>query len=67
MDDEDEGLMSIYVSDEEDPVARKAQRNQQAEEDFQAVKQTYRARVENGDVRNTRLRHELKYTKRVIY
>ena len=56
MDGEDEGLMNIYVSDEEDPIAKKAQRNQQAEEDFQAVKRTYRARVENGDVRTTHLR-----------
>lgn len=52
MYEEEDGLLNIYVSDaEEDPVAKKAQRTDQTEEDFQTVKRTYDAKVENGEVR----------------
>lgn len=51
MDEEDGGILSIDISDNEhDAVKRKADRTGQTEEEFQAVKRSYRARVENGDV-----------------
>lgn len=50
-DGDEDGLLNIYVSDtEDDPVAKKAQRTDQTEDDFQVVKRTYGAKIENGDV-----------------
>lgn len=51
-DNEDGGLFNIQVSDAEDTAAeRKARRTGQTEDDFQAVRRTYVAKVENGEVR----------------
>lgn len=50
-DGDEDGLLNIYVFDtEDDPVAKKAQRTDQTEEDFQVVKRTYGAKIENGEV-----------------
>ena len=56
MDDEDGGLFNIALSDSESEEkaaasAAKASRTGQTEEDFQAIKQTYHAKIENGNVR----------------
>lgn len=52
MSDADENdLFNIQVSDSEDDKAeKKSRRTGQTEHDFQAVKNTYRAKVENGNV-----------------
>ena len=55
MDDEAGGLFNIALSDSESEEqvaasAAKPSRTGQTEEDFQAVKQTYHAKVENGNV-----------------
>ncbi|KAL6857585.1 hypothetical protein ACO1O0_005026 [Amphichorda felina] len=55
MDDEDGGLFNIALSDSESEEkaaasAAKASRTGQTEEDFQAIKQTYHAKIENGNV-----------------
>ncbi|PHH74850.1 hypothetical protein CDD80_2787 [Ophiocordyceps camponoti-rufipedis] len=44
-------LLNIHVSDEEeDVVAKKADRTTQTEEAFQAVKRRYRVKIENGQI-----------------
>jgi hypothetical protein len=58
-DDLDSGLLGIALSDSEDepqecskpaaPTSRE-ERNAQSEEDFQKLKETYRVKVENGEV-----------------
>lgn len=52
MSDADENdLFNIQVSDsEDDKVEKKSRRTGQTEDEFQAVKNTYRAKVENGNV-----------------
>jgi hypothetical protein len=51
MSDGENDLFNIQVSDsEEDKVEKKSKRTGQSEDDFQAVKSTYRAKVENGNV-----------------
>ncbi|GFP56997.1 hypothetical protein TASIC1_0007048900 [Trichoderma asperellum] len=51
MSDADENdLFNIQVSDsEDDKVEKKSRRTGQTEDEFQAVKNTYRAKVENGN------------------
>lgn len=54
MDEDDGGLGAIEFSDSEieaDPVKKKNARTDQTEQDFQLVKDTYSAKVENGEVR----------------
>ena len=52
MDDDENGILNIELSDEEVDVAKKkADRTGQTEDEFQEVKQDYRARIENGEVR----------------
>ncbi|KAG5950914.1 hypothetical protein E4U53_004176 [Claviceps sorghi] len=52
MDQEDNPILSIQLSEPEDqdldPVKKKADRTAQTEDEFQSVKDVYRARVENG-------------------
>ncbi|EFY86913.1 hypothetical protein J3458_005786 [Metarhizium acridum] len=51
MDDEDNGILNIEISDDEVDVAKnKADRTGQTEANFQAVKREYRVRVENGEI-----------------
>ncbi|KHN96587.1 uncharacterized protein MAM_05530 [Metarhizium album ARSEF 1941] len=51
MDDHDDGILNIQISDDEvDAIKKKADRTGQTEDDFQAVKRQYRVRVENGDI-----------------
>ncbi|KAI9163048.1 hypothetical protein HJFPF1_04646 [Paramyrothecium foliicola] len=52
MDDDDgNGLFNIEISDDEVDLDEKAaRRTGQSEEQFQAVKQNYHAKVENGDI-----------------
>ncbi|KAG5928956.1 hypothetical protein E4U42_007588 [Claviceps africana] len=54
MDQEDNPILSIQLSDPEDqdldPVKKKADRTAQTEDEFQSVKAVYRARVENGHI-----------------
>jgi hypothetical protein len=57
MDDESGGLFNIAISDSEaeDQTAsstKSGRRTDQFEADYQAVKQTYHAKVENGEVRD---------------
>ncbi|KAJ3475131.1 hypothetical protein NLG97_g9562 [Lecanicillium saksenae] len=50
-DVEDDGLLNIEISDTEDtPAEKKAKRTGQSEEEFQAVRKTYVAKVQNGDI-----------------
>ncbi|XWX01633.1 hypothetical protein V2A60_009661 [Cordyceps javanica] len=50
-DTEDIGILNIEVSDAEDtPAEKKAKRTGQSEEEFQAVRQTYATRVQNGNL-----------------
>lgn len=44
-----DGLLNIEISDDEQE-AKKAKRTGQTEEDFQAIRATYRPKVENGNV-----------------
>ncbi|KAL7926082.1 hypothetical protein ACQKWADRAFT_281721 [Trichoderma austrokoningii] len=55
MSDADENdLFNIQVSDSEDERAeKKSRRTGQTEAEFQAVKNTYRAKVENGNIQQT--------------
>ncbi|KAL9479669.1 hypothetical protein ACSS6W_004455 [Trichoderma asperelloides] len=55
MSDADENdLFNIQVSDsEDDKVEKKSRRTGQTEDEFQAVKNTYRAKVENGNIQQT--------------
>lgn len=57
MDDEAGGLFSITLSDSEPDEASSTaparDRTGQTEEEWQAIKQTYKARVENGEVSST--------------
>ncbi|KAL7901562.1 hypothetical protein HDV64DRAFT_241409 [Trichoderma sp. TUCIM 5745] len=55
MSDADENdLFNIQVSDSEDDKAeKKSRRTGQTEDEFQAVKNTYRAKVENGNIQQT--------------
>ncbi|EGR45085.1 uncharacterized protein TRIREDRAFT_68948 [Trichoderma reesei QM6a] len=54
MSDGENDLFNIQVSDsEEDKVEKKSKRTGQSEDDFQAVKSTYRAKVENGNIHET--------------
>ncbi|KAG5987737.1 hypothetical protein E4U54_004886, partial [Claviceps lovelessii] len=52
MDQEDNPILNIQLSDPEDqapdPVQKKADRTAQTEDEFQSVKDVYRARIENG-------------------
>lgn len=53
MDDEAGGIFNIALSDsdaEETPAEKTARRTDQSESDFQAVKATYSAKIENGNV-----------------
>ncbi|KAG6003750.1 hypothetical protein E4U21_001753 [Claviceps maximensis] len=54
MDQEDNPIFNIQLSEPEDqdldPVKKKADRTGQTEEEFQLVKDMYRARVENGQM-----------------
>lgn len=53
MDDEADGIFNIALSDsesEEKTTSKPAGRTDQSEEAYQAVKRTYHAKVENGDV-----------------
>ncbi|KAG5976359.1 hypothetical protein E4U55_007341 [Claviceps digitariae] len=54
MDQEDNPILNIQLSDAEDqdldPAKKKADRTAQTEDEFQAVKEVYRARVENGNM-----------------
>jgi hypothetical protein len=51
MDAEDGGLLNIELSDDEvDHDAKASRRTGQSEEQFQAVKQSYHPKVENGNV-----------------
>lgn len=55
MSDADENdLFNIQISDSEDDKAeKKSKRTGQSEDDFKAVKNTYHAKVENGNVRHS--------------
>ncbi|EHK25667.1 uncharacterized protein TRIVIDRAFT_19500 [Trichoderma virens Gv29-8] len=55
MSDADENdLFNIQISDSEDDKAeKKSKRTGQTEDDFQAVKNTYHAKVENGNIYQT--------------
>lgn len=44
-----DGLLNIEISDDEQE-AKKARRTGQTEEDFQAIRATYRPKIENGNV-----------------
>ncbi|KAG6006112.1 hypothetical protein E4U43_000489 [Claviceps pusilla] len=52
MDQEDNPILNIQLSDPEDqapdPVQKKADRTAQTEDEFQSVKDVYCARIENG-------------------
>lgn len=67
MSDADENdLFNIQVSDSEDDKAeKKSRRTGQTEDEFQAVKNTYRAKVENGNVSqflsSSQARHRLEH------
>lgn len=58
MDDEDGGLFAIALSDSDADESQKAQdklaaarrRTEQTEEEYQAVKDSYRTKIENGNV-----------------
>ncbi|PHH86513.1 hypothetical protein CDD83_10121 [Cordyceps sp. RAO-2017] len=50
MDDDNGGIFNIQLSDADDDDARKVDRTGQTEADYQAVKQAYRAKVENGQI-----------------
>lgn len=51
-DEEENGLFNINLSDEEQETAaeKKAKRTGQTEEEFQAVRKDYVAKIQNGDV-----------------
>lgn len=52
MDEEEDGILNIEFSDDQvDIVKKKADRTGQTEDEFQIVKENYRVRVENGNVR----------------
>ncbi|KAL7909111.1 hypothetical protein GGI35DRAFT_480690 [Trichoderma velutinum] len=55
MSDADENdLFNIQISDSEDDKAeKKSKRTGQSEDDFKAVKNTYHAKVENGNIYQT--------------
>jgi alkylhydroperoxidase family enzyme len=54
MDAEDGGLLNIELSDDEvDHDAKASRRTGQSEEQFQAVKQSYHPKVENGNIHKT--------------
>lgn len=51
-DGDDGGLFSIAISDSEDETTcAKKERGGQTEEEFQALRATYRPKIENGEVR----------------
>ncbi|KAL6864064.1 hypothetical protein J3F83DRAFT_187109 [Trichoderma novae-zelandiae] len=53
-DFEENDLFNIQVSDsEEDKTEKKSRRTGQSEDDFQAVKSAYHAKVENGNIHET--------------
>ncbi|RFU81193.1 hypothetical protein TARUN_1039 [Trichoderma arundinaceum] len=53
-DPEENDLFNIQISDsEDDKTEKKSKRTGQTEEDFQAVKTTYHAKVENGNIYQT--------------
>lgn len=53
-DADENDLFNIQVSDsEDDKVEKKSRRTGQTEDEFQAVKNTYRAKVENGNIQQT--------------
>ncbi|KAJ2975200.1 hypothetical protein NQ176_g5646 [Zarea fungicola] len=51
-DEEENGLFNINLSDEEQETAaeKKAKRTGQTEEEFQAVRKDYVAKIQNGDI-----------------
>ncbi|KAF3073323.1 hypothetical protein CFAM422_004297 [Trichoderma lentiforme] len=55
MSDADENdLFNIQISDSEDDKAeKKSKRTGQSEDDFKAVKNTYHAKIENGNINQT--------------
>lgn len=63
-DGEENHLFNIQVSDsEEDTIEKKTKRTGQSEDEFQAVKSTYRAKVENGNVRRHDNTHSSQFSK----
>lgn len=53
MDDEENGLFNIQISDasdDEEREAKEARRTGQSEDAWSAVQRDYQAKVENGDV-----------------
>ncbi|KAL7794737.1 hypothetical protein V8C43DRAFT_280097 [Trichoderma afarasin] len=53
-DAEENDLFNIQISDSEDDKAeKKSKRTGQSEDDFKAVKNTYHAKVENGNIYQT--------------
>ncbi|KAH6604572.1 hypothetical protein Trco_006279 [Trichoderma cornu-damae] len=53
-DAEENDLFNIHISDSEDGKTEKqSKRTGQSEDDFQAVKSTYHAKVENGNIYQT--------------
>ncbi|KAL6702280.1 hypothetical protein J3F84DRAFT_28778 [Trichoderma pleuroticola] len=53
-DAEENDLFNIQISDSEDDKAeKKSKRTGQSEDDFKAVKDTYHAKVENGNIYQT--------------
>lgn len=60
MDDEDGGLLNIEISDDEADTKKKADRTGQTEEEFQAVRREYHAKIENGDVSTVRVERHLR-------
>ena len=51
MDDEDGGLFAIEISEDESEKPQKpTRRTEQNEEEFQIVKDSYRTKIENGNV-----------------
>jgi len=64
MDQEDNPILNIQLSDPEDqdldPVKKKADRTGQTEDEFQSVKDVYRVRVENGNVSFLKIKNKQK-------
>lgn len=51
MDPDNGGLFAINLSDEEETKPRPPRKTHQTDAEFQAVKKSYSAKVENGNVR----------------
>ncbi|KAM0261866.1 hypothetical protein ACHAQJ_002069 [Trichoderma viride] len=53
-DTEENDLFNIQISDsEDDKTEKKSKRTGQSEDEFQAIKNTYHAKVENGNIQQT--------------